>query len=716
MTRGFSSLGGVVALVLLASSASAQTLSAADTSPYQSRCASCHGSTMTGGSGPDILTYIRYHTDAEAAAAIRERHRNVPAVPVQDAELRQILAGVRLLAGTNLSMATGGFTGRRGGTGVAGAADGRGGGGGGAGAAAAPEPAPARGAAPPASPSQGIEGLQPSTITMADGRTRTGLLLGQSELSAVLLENGRFTPLLKDGAAYRERAITPKADWTHYDGSLTGNRYSPLELINQSNVQRLGAAWVFPIASNPRAVQSTPVVLDGIMYFTGWNEIYALDATTGRQLWTYSEARHEGILSEGGIGTNRGVTISGDKAFMVTDHAHLIAFNRLTGQKLWDAEMGSYEESYSSTSPPLPVGDLLVVGVAGGEEGARGFLDAYRASTGERVWRWYSIPKRGEKGSETWIGQALEHGCGATWMPGSYDSQLDLIYWAIGNPCPDIAGEERIGDNLYTSSVVALNAKTGEMKWYYQFTPHDTHDWDAVQPMLLVDEMWQGKPRKLLMHGDRNGMFYVLDRTSGEVLRTANLSTKVTWHKGFMPNGKPIVDPGSIATKDGIAACPAGGGGANFQAQSYNPITKLFYARVSDSCSIYTSHDDPLGATGNRWFGRGTPTDKARAQLAELTKGYQTGVFIRAIDPFTGRKVWDLPAPAGRSGVLSTASELIFLGGGGGLLVVDAKTGKPLWNVNIAQTTQGSPMTYMVGGRQYIALPGTSSMTAYVLY
>ena len=267
----------------------------------------------------------------------------------------------------------------------------------------------------------------------------------------------------------------------------------------------------------------------------------------------------------------------------------------------------------------------LVVGVAGGEEGARGFLDAYRASTGERVWRWYSIPKRGEKGSETWIGQALEHGCGATWMPGSYDPQLDLIYWAIGNPCPDIAGEERIGDNLYTSSVVALAAKTGELKWYYQFTPHDTHDWDAVQPMLLVDEVWQGRPRKLLMHGDRNGMFYVLDRTNGEVLLTGNLSTKVTWLKGFTKDGKPIVDPGSIATKEGIAACPGGGGGANFPAASYNPMTKLFYTRVSDSCAIYTSHDDPFGATGNRWFGRGTPGEKARQALAELLKGYRTG-------------------------------------------------------------------------------------------
>ena len=677
---------------------------------YQSRCGNCHGASMSGASGPAILGYVRYHTDGEVTAAIRDRHK--PSVQVQEDELRGILAAIRELAGTNPAMATGGFTGSRGGGGGGGTGRGRGAAAErGAGPAIDPPAAtlPARGAAPDAAP-------RTVTIKTADGRTRTGTVVAQSEVSAVLRDGASFTLLSKDGSSYREKAISPKADWTHYDGSLTGNRYSPLELVNHTNVQRVGAAWVFPIPSNPRALQSTPVVQDGIMYVTGWNEIYALDATTGRQIWTYSEPRHEGILSEGGIGTNRGVTISGDKAFMVTDHAHLVGFNRFTGEKLWDAEMGSYHESYSSTSPPLPVGDLLVVGVAGGEEGARGFVDAYRAATGERAWRWYSIPKRGEKGSETWIGQALEHGCGATWMPGSYDPQLDLIYWAIGNPCPDIAGEERIGDNLYTSSVVALAAKTGEMKWYYQFTPHDTHDWDAVQPMLLVDETWRGKPRKLLMHGDRNGMFYVLDRTNGEVLLTANLSTKVTWHKGFTSDGKPIVDPGSIATKEGMAACPAGGGGANFQAQSYNPATKLFYARVSDSCGLYTSHDDPLATADNRWFGRGVPTASARAQLAALLKDYQTGVFIRALDPFTGKKVWDLPAPAGRSGVLSTASGLVFLGGGGGLLVVDGKTGKPLWNVNISQTTQGSPMTFMVGGKQYIAMAGTSSITAYVLY
>jgi alcohol dehydrogenase (cytochrome c) len=685
---------------------SAQQLPVNGAGAYAARCSSCHGAGMAGASGPSILLYVRYHTDAEVSANIRQRH---PSLQLTEGDLRQILVDLRALAGTNPAMASGGYTGRRGG---------------GPGAAAAGPSAPAGPVVPappsvasgsPATSGAGLSGMSPTTIKMADGTTRTGILLGQGDLDATLLENGKYVLLARDGDMYRVKAITPKADWLFYDGSLTGNRFSPLEQINTSNIKRLGPAWMFPITNSPR-LEVTPTVADGIMYVGGWNEWYALDATTGRQLWSYAEPRHEAILSEGGAGANRGVTIAGDKAYVVTDHAHLLAFNRFTGQRLWDVEMGSHLDSYSATSPPLPVGDLMVLGVAGGEEGARGFLDAYRASTGERVWRWYSIPKRGEPGSETWVGQALEHGCGATWMPGSYDPALDLIYWAVGNPCPDIAGEERLGDNLYTSSVVALSAKTGEMKWYYQFTPHDTHDWDAVQPMILVDEVWQGRPRKLLIHGDRNGMFYVIDRTNGEFLLADNLSTKVTWVKGFTKEGKPLVDPGSIASKEGVAACPGGGGGANWPAASYNPMTKLFYARVSDSCALYASHEDPLGTVGNRWFGRGTPGPQAQDQLRALLNGYKTGNFIRAMNPFTGKKVWDFPAPAGRSGVLSTSGGLLFVGGGGGLLALDARTGKPVWNINVSQTAQATPMTYMVGGKQYLALPGTGVIVAYAMY
>ncbi|HTL00899.1 MAG TPA: PQQ-binding-like beta-propeller repeat protein [Vicinamibacterales bacterium] len=710
---------GVSCFIALANPSAQQARPA--TPAYDARCSSCHGPAMTGATGPAILAYMRYHTNGEASAQVRAKHSTLQ---IPDAELQQVLTEVRLLTGTNPSMATGGFTGRRGGGpggagggAAAGAGRGRGGAAPVAAGNAAPTPGPAPTAAPAAAPasSAGIGGTAPTTIKMADGKTRTGILLAQGDIDATLLENGKYVLLSRDGDVYREKAIAPKADWLMYDGSVTGNRFSPIEQINTSNVKRVGPAWMFAMPASPR-LEVTPTVVDGIMYVGGWNEWYALDATTGRQLWSYSEPHHEGILSEGGSGANRGVTIAGDKAVVVTDHAHLLGFNRFTGQRVWDVEMGSMVDSYSATSPPLPVGDLLVVGVAGGEEGARGFVDAYRASTGERVWRFYSIPKRGEPGSETWIGQALEHGCGATWMPGSYDPTLDLVYWAIGNPCPDIAGEERIGDNLYTSSVVALSAKTGALKWYYQFTPHDTHDWDAVQPMLLVDEVWQGRPRKLLMHGDRNGMFYVLDRATGEFLLGDNLSTKVTWLKGFTKEGKPIVDPASIASLEGAAACPAGGGGANWPAASYNPISKLFYTRVADGCALFTSHEDPLGATGNRWFGRGTPSAAAQEKLRALLAGYKTGTYIRAMNPFTGKKVWDYPAPAGRSGVLSTAGGLLFVGGGGGLLALDAKTGKALWNVNVAQNTSATPMTYMVGGRQYIALPGTGVIVAYALY
>jgi alcohol dehydrogenase (cytochrome c) len=677
------------ALLLVSAEQSPETSPA---SAYASRCATCHGRDMTGATGPPILTYVRFHVDKEISDIIRKGHHGVP--PLADSELRDMLAEMRKLAGTNPAMATGGYTGSRQG---------------------GPSPA----SFPPSEPrppAPGIGGSAHTTITMADGTTRTGILLGTSVTSAVLLDsaNSRFTLLSREGAAYREKPIAPKRDWLFYDGSYTGNRYSTLEQITPSNVHRLGPVWTWPMPDT--RPQATPVVVDGIMYITGWNAMHALDATTGRTLWSYSEPRHSGIVSEAGIGVNRGATILGDRVFMVTDHAHVLGFNRFTGQRLWEAEMGSHLDSYSSTSPPLPVGDLLVVGVAGGEEGARGFLDAYRAATGERAWRFYTIPKRGEPGSETWIGQALEHGCGATWMPGSYDPELDLIYWAVGNPCPDFAGEERLGDNLYTSSVVALDAKTGRLRWYYQFTPHDTHDWDAVQPMVLADEVWEGKPRKLLFHGDRNGIFYVLDRTNGQVLRTGNLSTKVTWVKGFTPDGKPIVDPGSIATPEGIAACPGGGGGANFHAVSYNPVTRLFYVRVSDSCRIYTSHPDPLGARGNRWFGGGQPGEKAREALTALQRGYTTGTFIRAMDPFAVKKVWDIPNPGGEPGILSTSTGLVFLPGEGGLMVLDGKSGKLLHHVNLGHISAAGPMTYMVGGKQYIAVHGMEMLAVYALY
>src|SRR5581483_11397502 len=382
MRRLVGALFGCVVVAMLVSVPAAQQPPAA--AAYGARCATCHGPSMTGGSGPSILTYIRYHTDAEVTATVRDKHASLQ---IPEAELRQILADVRVLAGTNAAMATGGYTGRRGITGplsaqpqAGAAAAGRGAGGGGRGGAgrgpgaAAPDAEPpavrggaagrggaGRGGAPAdaaAAPSgAGLSAAVPTTIKMADGRTRTGVLLGQGDLDATLLENGKYVLLSRDGDVYREKVITPKADWLHYDGSLTGNRFSQLEQINTATIKRVGPVWMFPTPNSPR-LEVTPTVADGIMYVSGWNEWFALDATTGRQLWTYSEPRHEGMLSEGGSGAARGVTISGDKAIVVTDHAHIVGLNRFTGQRLWDVEMGSYLESYSATSPPLPVGDL----------------------------------------------------------------------------------------------------------------------------------------------------------------------------------------------------------------------------------------------------------------------------------------------------------------------------------------------------------------------
>jgi alcohol dehydrogenase (cytochrome c) len=542
------------------------------------------------------------------------------------------------------------------------------------------------------------------------------MLMGQSEFDSTLLADARFHLLARDGERYREKPVEPKQDWTTYNGSLAGDRYRALDQINASNVSRLGVEWIYPMPTTTR-MQATPVVVDGIMYVTGWNELVALDATTGRQLWTYSQPRTEGILSEAGTGANRGAAIAGDRVIMVTDHAHVLAFNRFTGEKLWDVEMGPYREGYSATVAPLVIGDLVIQGISGGEEGLRGFLDAYRVATGERAWRFYTVPARGEKGSETWIGQAIDHGCGATWQTGSYDPALDLVYWGVGNPCPDYSGAERLGDNLYTSSVIALSGRTGELKWHYQFSPHDTHDWDAAQPMVLADEMWQGRPRKLLFNANRNGMFYVFDRTSGEVLLTDNLSTKVTWHKGFTPDGRPIVDPGSIATPDGVAVCPGGSGGANMPPVSYSHETKLLYVMMSDNCAIFAAGADPL--SGNRWFGRGQAQNVEAAQqaLAKLREDNPGGYFVRAMNVMTGKKAWDVSVPMGHQGMLSTGGGLVFAGSvDGGLKARDALTGKTLWSANVAQNLiQASPMTYMVGGRQYVALAGMSAGRAVVV-
>jgi alcohol dehydrogenase (cytochrome c) len=656
-----------VATLLAQSPAFAQQQPRA-TRTYVSHCTICHGGDGNGTErAPAILGFVASHSDAEITTLVRtgRPERGMPRFDFQDDEIKTLLAHLHGLA-----------------TGTVQSGPARGGGG--------------RGA-PPFQP-------HPVTLKLTDGRTLAGTLTSQTAYSATLLTpDGRFHLLSRNAENYTERAIDPKQDWTSYDGNYTGNRYSRLEQINTGNAQRLAPAWIFPIQGAPR-LEVTPVVLDGVMYITGPNEAYALDAVSGRQIWSFRTPRTPGLLSEAGGGANRGVAISGERVFMVTDNAHLLALDRRTGRKLWDITMADAKEGYSATASPLAIGDMVLSGIAGGEEGARGFVDAYEAATGKRVWRFWSIPLRGEKGSETWVGNALEHGCGATWLTGSYDPDLATVYWAVGNPCPDYNGDERKGDNLYTSSVVALDVKTGQKKWHFQFTPHDLHDWDAVQPILLVDEQWEGRPRKLLLHGDRNGFFFVLDRTSGELLLAKPMS-KVTWATGYGKDGRPIMTEHFESTFEGALVCPGVGGGANWPAASFDPISKLFFVRVTDGCAVYKKNSAPI-EVGERFFG-GTAAGEPGGQT-----------FIRAIDIHTGQKVWDyaMPPGGGGSGTLATAGGLLFFGEPGGVFnAVESKTGKPVWHFESGQPWRASPMTYMVGGKQYVVLAGTGGIFSFAL-
>jgi PQQ-dependent dehydrogenase (methanol/ethanol family) len=511
------------------------------------------------------------------------------------------------------------------------------------------------------------------------------------------------------GIPYAEIADPKPGTWPSYNGNQSGNRFSPLNQIDSTNVERLAPRWMFTISGAPQSLQTTPVVADGVMYVTSVNEAYALDARSGREIWHYSRPRTQGLAGDAASGINRGVAVLGDRVFMVTDHAHLIALHRLTGQLLWDVEMADYRRNYGATGAPLVVNDLVIAGVSGGDEGIRGFVDAYKASTGERAWRFWTVPARGGPGSETWVGRAIEHGCGATWLTGTYDPETKLLYWPTGNPCPDYNGDERKGDNLYTSSVLALDPATGKLKWHYQFTPHDLHDWDATEPPVLVDADFHGQPRKLLLQGNRNGFFYVLDRMTGNVLLAEPFVRNVTWASGIGPDGRPKLLPGNEPTVEGQRVCPAVAGAANWPSTAFHPATGLFYMFAMESCDIYSKNAQWWEA-GKSFYGGGT-------------RGAQGdgpgGKFLKAIDIQTGKTAWEIPDVGGGilgSGLMATAGGLVFYGDGRGAFVAaDAKNGKLLWHFNTGQRWKAGPMTYTVDGNQYVGIAAGSTIVAFGL-
>ena len=496
-----------------------------------------------------------------------------------------------------------------------------------------------------------------------------------------------------------------QGDWPSYNGTLDGNRNSPLDQIDQQNAAQLQLQWVYSIQFN--GLETTPIVVDGVMFVTGNNQVYAVSGKTGREIWRYQRPKSQSaqISGDAAIGVNRGVAVLGDRVFYLTDDAHLIALNRLTGGLLWD--VNTHEGAagqYGGTAAPLVVDDLVVTGVSGGDNGIRGFVAAYKATTGEEAWKLFTIPKPGDTGpvADTWKGSALGLGGGATWTTGSAEADGSVIYWPVGNPHPDTDGDQRLGSNLYTNSDLAIDAKTGKLLWYFQFTPHDLHDWDANEPVVLADTLWKGQKRKLLLHANRNGFLYVLDRTNGKLLLATQMVDQMNWASGIdQQTGAPSLLPANEPSLQGTVACPAVRGATNWYATAFNPATRLYYVMTVEDCTLYRKAED--GGYG-RYNDPAHPPQK----------------ILRAFNIETGKVVWQIvlpgPVQSNYSGVLTTAGGLLFFGeSSGGFAAVDARTGKYLWHFETNHAIKASPMTYAVDGKQYVAIASGTNVLSFAL-
>jgi alcohol dehydrogenase (cytochrome c) len=508
-----------------------------------------------------------------------------------------------------------------------------------------------------------------------------------------------------DAGSVRYRTVTSETPWPTYNGDPRGNRYTTLTQIDKASLPRLAPAWIFPV-SDAGTLQGTPLVVGGIMYVSAPNECYAIDAGSGRAIWHYKRPRTTGI--QGGS-ANRGVAIAERRLFMETDNAHVIALDRFTGELLWEKALADWRENYAASSAPLVAGNLVISGVSGGEHGANGFVAAHDQETGKEVWRFWTVPQKGQPGSETWNGKDIEHGGAPTWFTGSYDPDLDLVYWPTGNPSKEYDGRDRQGDNLYANCILALDRQTGALKWHYQFTPHDLWDWDATQTSVLIDAAWDGAPRKLMLHASRNGFFYVFDRTNGKLLRATPFVKNLTWASGIGADGRPVRLPNQEPSPEGTKVCPSQDGATNWFSPSFNPATGLYYVQTFEKCSIYATREQGKWKRGKSYLG-GTQHTAPDPKPQRV---------LRAIDVKTGTIAWELPQ-RGRAeswgGTLTTASGLVFFGDDSGAMrAADAATGAPLWSFATSQNWRASPMTYMFDGRQYIAVASGPNIIALAL-
>ena len=618
---------------------------------FNSSCARCHGNDGNGGEmGPAIPARLATKDNDQLVALIHNGlpARGMPPNPIKDPELTSL---VRYLRGMQ----------RR------------------------------------------AEAVVHKTVVTDKGVSLEGEVLGEGFDDLDLRTNDKKIHLLrKVGAKYRE--VTSDRDWPNYNGDPRGNRYTEQTQIDKNNVQRLAAQWQFTVPNQAR-LQVTPLVVGGLMYVPLPNECYALDAGTGRTVWHY-----QGVplpRSPNDPNVNRGAAVAGDRLFMELGNAHVIALNRLTGDLLWDSPIADWHLNYFATSAPLTAGDLVITGVGGGEHGANGVVAAFDQATGNPAWRFNTVPAKGEPGSETWQGDSLAHGGAPTWFTGSYDPELDTVYWPTGNPSREYNGDARTGDNLYSDCILALDRKTGKLKWHYQFTPHDLWDWDATETSIIVDADWQGQPRKLMLHADRNGFFYVFDRTDGKLLLWSQFLKNVNWASGIDANGRPIKLPGVVPEKLGTKVCPSQDGATNWFSPSYIPATGMFYFQTFEKCSIYQKGDEEEWTFGKTYLGGSQHTGPDPVPRRVL----------KALDIHTGKISWELdqPGPAQSwGGTLATGTGLVFFGSEDGSFVAsDATTGKMLWNFQTNNLWKASPMTYSFDGKEFIAVASGSNIIAF---
>jgi alcohol dehydrogenase (cytochrome c) len=501
-------------------------------------------------------------------------------------------------------------------------------------------------------------------------------------------------------------AGTLGANWLSYNGDFSGRRYSSLSQINLRNVGQLRAQWTFH-SGNSNRLEVTPLVVNGVMFVTAANETYALDAQSGRVVWHHVWPISEGLIDDASGHLSRGVAVWHSRLYRQTDNAHLLCLDARSGSLLWDVAYADWNKNYGATGAPLVVNGKVIVGTSGGDDGVRGFVAAYNATTGKLVWRFWTVPAPGEFGSDSWPGDLYLHGGGTTWMPGTYDPETNTLFWGTSNPAPDFDGSVRPGNNLYTDCVLALDLDTGKLKWYFQFTPHDLYDYDATETPILVNAPYKGKPRKLLIQANRNGYIYVLDRVTGKFLSATPFVNKLNWAKGIDAEGRPIRS-GLEPTVEGTRICPGYGGATNWFAPSYNESTHFVYFLALEECQTY--------------FLKAQEFEEGKTFYSTGVKRVPQEISQKVLVAYDLRKqsfAWRYPQTgSARSdgGTMTTAGGLVFFGDDAqSFEAVDAQTGKPLWYFNTGQDFSASPMTYAVRGKQYVAIAAGSDIFSFAL-